>query len=126
MPLKPIQQGIKVWMRADANNGYVSAFEVYTSKKGNTAEKGLGVKVVKGLTEQLHGTYCHVFYDNFFPCVDLVLDLFKAGLYSCGILKSNCKAFPTLLKLVVKKDLGNGGNSKNVPARKSYRKCMAR
>ena len=55
MPMKPIKRGIKVWVRADANNGYVLAFEVYTGRKGNTTEKGLGAMVVKGLTEQLHG-----------------------------------------------------------------------
>ena len=67
----------KVWARADADNGYVSAFEVYTGRKGNTTEKGLGTAVVKGLTEQLHGTYRHVFYNNFFSSVDLALDLLK-------------------------------------------------
>ena len=40
MSNKPIKQGIKVWVRADADSGYVSAFEVYTGKKGNTAERG--------------------------------------------------------------------------------------
>lgn len=49
-------------MRADANNGYVSAFELYTGKNGNTSEKCLSAaKVVKGLTELLHGTYCQCF-----------------------------------------------------------------
>ena len=28
LPLKPIKRGIKIWMRADANTGYVSAFSV--------------------------------------------------------------------------------------------------
>ena len=38
MPLKPTKQGIKIWMRADANTGYVSAFNVYTGKKGDSVE----------------------------------------------------------------------------------------
>ena len=29
IPLKPIKRGIKVWTRADAENGYVSQFQVY-------------------------------------------------------------------------------------------------
>ena len=49
----PIKRGIKVWVRADANNEYVSAFEVYTARKGNTTERGLAATIVKGLTEQL-------------------------------------------------------------------------
>ena len=112
MPIKPIKRGIKVWARADANNGYILAFEVYTGRKGNTTEKGLGATVVKGLTEQLHGTYCHVFYDNFFSSVDLALDLLRPGLYSCGTLRSNRKGFPALLKPVVKKGLQTRGSSK--------------
>ena len=49
----PIKRGIKVWVRADANNEYVSASEVYTGRKGNTTERGLAATIVKGLTEQL-------------------------------------------------------------------------
>lgn len=51
LPMKTIKRGIKVWARADANNSYISAFAVYTGKKGNTSEKGLGAKVVKALCE---------------------------------------------------------------------------
>ena len=50
MPKKPVRRGIKVWMRADAESGYVSAFEVYTGKKGDSVEQGLGSKVVLSLT----------------------------------------------------------------------------
>ena len=48
-----VQRGIKVWARAEATNGYVSAFQVYTSKQGDTTETGLGAKFVKNLTEDL-------------------------------------------------------------------------
>ena len=54
MPMKPIKRGIKVWAWADANNGYVSAFEVYTGRKGNTTEKGLGAAVIyKGTDREI-------------------------------------------------------------------------
>ena len=53
LPMKPVKRGIKVWVRADANTGYVSAFNVYAGKKGNTTEKGLGATVVKHLCEKL-------------------------------------------------------------------------
>ena len=33
MPMKPVKQGIKVWVRADATNGFVSTMRVYTGKK---------------------------------------------------------------------------------------------
>ena len=32
LPMKPVKRGLKVWMRAEAENGYESAFEVYTGK----------------------------------------------------------------------------------------------
>ena len=80
-------------MRADARTGYVSAFEVYTGKTGDKAEKGLGSKVVKSLCTTLNYTNRHVYYDNFHSCVDLALDLLRNGLYSCGTLRSTERVF---------------------------------
>ncbi len=99
-------------MRADALNGYVSAFEVYTGKKGDRVEQGLGSKVVKGLTDDLHDTYRHVYFDNFFSGVDLLLDLFRDGLYSCGTLRTNRKGFPEALRVNAKKGFKERGDSK--------------
>lgn len=112
LPLKPIKRGIKVWMRADAVSGYVSAFQVYSGKKGNNTEKGLGSKVVKHLTEDLQNTYRHVYFDNYFASVDLALDLHRAGLYSCATLRSNRKGFPLELKGPAAKGLKERGDSK--------------
>ena len=89
MPPKNIKRGIKVWMRADALSGYVSAFEVYTGIKAGSAEKGLGASVVKTLTEDLQDTFRHVYFNNFFSSVDVMPDLYRLGLYSCGTLKAN-------------------------------------
>ena len=112
LPLKPIKRGIKVWTMADANTGYVSAFDIYTGKKGSTTEKGLGATVVKHLCERLYNSYRHIYYDNFFSSVDLGLDLLRSGLYSCGTLRSNRKGFPKDLKPLVKKGLPRRGDSK--------------
>ena len=112
MPKKPTKRGIKVWMRADSLNGYVSAFQVYVGKQGDAVERGLGAKVVKGLTEDLHGTYRHVYFDNYFSSVDLLLDLFRAGLYACGTLRTNRKGFPSQLKTPAQKGLKERGESK--------------
>ena len=112
MPKKPVKRGIKVWMRADSQNGYVSAFEVYTGKKGDSVEHDLGAKVVKNLTEKLHNTYRHVYFDNYFSSVNLLLDLFRAGLYACGTLRINRIGFPAELKTPAKKGLKERGESK--------------
>ena len=53
----------------------VSAFDVYTGKKGQAVEHGLGARVVKELSSNLHHTYRHLYFDNFFSIVDLFLDL---------------------------------------------------
>ncbi len=114
MPNKPVKRGIKVWMRADAVNGYVSGLEVYTGKKGNSAEKGLGANVVKCLTETLENTHRHIYFDNFFTSVDLFLDLFRVGLYGCGTLRTNQKGFPQALKGPAKKGLKERGDSRTL------------
>ena len=75
MPLKPVKRGIKVWVIADSHNGYFQKFEVYSEKKGDSAEKGLGAKVVKSLTSELHKKHHHVFFDNYFTSVNLLEDL---------------------------------------------------
>ena len=112
MPLKPVRRGIKVWARAEASSGYVSAFQVYTGKQGGTVETGLGAKVVKTLTEDLKGTHRHLFFDNYFSSVDLLLDLHREGLYGCGTLRANRKGFPPQLKPHVKKGFKERGESR--------------
>ena len=59
IPNKPIKRGIKVWVRADAVNGYVCQFEVYVGKKG-VREVNLGERVVKDLTKVLRGNYYRI------------------------------------------------------------------
>ena len=116
LPMKPIKWGIKVWMwaEAEAENGYVSAFEVYTGKKGDSVEHGLGATVVKNLSNDLHHTYRHLYFDNFFSSVDLLLDLLRIGLYECGTLRTNRKGFPAELKPCMKKGLAVRGESRKV------------
>ena len=64
-------------MQAEAVNGYVSGFEVYTGKKSDSMEKGLRATVVKTLSDDMHHTHRHLYFDNFFSSVDLLLDLFR-------------------------------------------------
>ena len=66
IPLKPIKRRIKVWTRADANNGYVALFQVYLGKVGGTVDRCLGERVVKDLTRQLIGRNFTIYCDNFF------------------------------------------------------------
>ena len=98
MPLKPTKRGIKVWVAADSTNGYFSRFEIYTGKKGNSTEHGLGARVVKTLTSELKGKHHHVYFDNYFTSLGLLEDLEQDQIYACGTARKDRKGFPDLLK----------------------------
>ena len=99
MPMKPVRRGIKMWVLADATNGYISAMQVYTGKKaGSVPERGLGYRVVTDLARDLQGKKYHIFCDNFFTSVRLARDLLDNELYLCGTTRSNRTDFPADLK----------------------------
>ena len=82
----------------DSHNGYFSQFEVYTGKNGNTAETGLGTRVVKTLTAELKGRCHHVFFDNFTS--EHLQDLLADEIYSSGTARKDRKGFLPVLKQV--------------------------
>lgn len=100
MPKKPVKRGIKVWVLGDSTNGYFSRLDVYTGKKGNRAEKGLGARVVKDLTKDFQGKWHYVFFDNFFTSKALICDLEAVGIYGMGTARTDRKFFPSQLKTV--------------------------
>ena len=69
LPMKPTKRGYKIWVRADAANGYMCDFRVYTGKDGSRPMSGLdlGGEVVRQLSEDLAGENYIIFFDNFFP-----------------------------------------------------------
>ena len=91
MPKKPIKYGIKVWMAADSNTGYVSNYEIYLGKpvSSGRGEVGLATNVVLDMTEPFQHCNRHVFFDNFFTSVQLVEELLRRGTYACGTLRAN-------------------------------------
>ena len=84
MPMKPVKRGFKVWVRADAVNGYFCDFDVYVGRPGDgtSVETGLGEPVVKELTETMQGKHYQIFCDNFFSSCTLFDDLLQQGLYA--------------------------------------------
>ena len=104
MPLKPVKRGFKVWVRADAVNGYFCQFDVYTGKStGSLGELGLGGEVVKHLTQSLVGSFANVYFDNFFTSPKLLDALHKDGIYACGTVRTNRSGYPTDLNPKVQK-----------------------
>lgn len=67
MPAKPTNYGIKVWMAADSQNGYVNNFSVYLGKEANVLRNnGLGYDVVMKKESPFLKMHRHVFFDIFF------------------------------------------------------------
>lgn len=98
LPAKPIKRGIKVWMRCDADNAFLTDFNIYLGRGSHESEHGLGYDVVNKLTRDLTNKYYHVFFDNYFTSVKLAVDLLADGIYSCGTVRINRKGFPDDLK----------------------------
>ena len=98
MPAKPVKRGIKVWMRCDADNAYLSDFEVYLGKRQQPSEKGLGYDVVRRLSRDIEGRYHHLFFDNYFTSVPLLKDLLDEDTYACGTARTNKKYLSTDIK----------------------------
>ncbi|XP_045194304.1 piggyBac transposable element-derived protein 4-like [Mercenaria mercenaria] len=95
MPAKPIKRGVKIWMACASNTAYLSRFDIYLGRNNNQTEHGLGYNVVRKLTDNLHGSNRHIYFDNFFTGIPLMQDLLQDGLYGCGTVRTNRKGFPT-------------------------------
>ena len=102
MPMKPVKRGFKVWVRADAVNGYFSTFDVYVGKPadGTVTEVGLGERVVLQLSEDLRGQKYQLYFDNFFTSCSLMETLTSQQLYACGTTHPTRRGFPETLKTV--------------------------
>ena len=99
LPAKPTKYGIKVWMAADASNGYVVNFDVYLgSDNGKQRIHGLGYDVVMKMAEPFLNKNRHVFCDNFFTSTRLFEHLHDQNTYACGTVRPNRKDLPPCSK----------------------------
>ena len=100
MPMKPVKRGFKVWVRADAVNGYFCDFNMYVGRAadGVSVETGLGERVVRQLTEHLQGKSYQIYCDNFFLSCNLFTNLLHDSIYACGTTRTNRRGYPDTLK----------------------------
>lgn len=91
---KPIKWGFKMWCRCDSLTGYLFDFDIYTGKKANTTEFGLGESVIVQLTRDLCGLTCEVYFDNFFNSPLIQHNLLTDNIKSCGTVRANRKHLP--------------------------------
>ena len=92
LPKKPKKWGVKVWVLADASNGYVPAFEVYTGAS-ETVEHGLAYGVVMRLMEGYLDCGRRLYVDNFYTSPCLFQDLTRETL-ACGTVRANRCGLP--------------------------------
>ena len=97
MPAKNIKRGIKIWMRCDAESAYLHQFDIYLGREINLPN-GLGYDVVMTLCRDLVGEKHHVYFDNLFSSVPLMMDLMALGIYSCGTVRANKRNLPDAVK----------------------------
>ena len=112
LPAKPIKRGIKVWCRADAHNGYLLQFDVYTGHSESASDTTLGERVVTDLSRKLEGKHYHLYFDNFFCSVTLLRTLLANSLYGSGTARQSYKDFSQCLKMK--------GNGKKRTSRKRF------
>lgn len=105
MPAKPTKYGIKVWMAADASNGFVVNHEVYLGKQpGRVFANGLGYSVVMELMAPFLNKNHHVYFDNFFSSPKLLEDLQNEGTYACSTVRAGRTGLPPSSRRKLKRE----------------------
>ena len=94
LPLKPVKRGFKVWVIADATNGYTYDLNVYTGATAGGRETALGEKFVLKLSDSIKGCHHQLHFDNYFTSVNLLSKLLENGTYACGTICTNRKQYP--------------------------------
>ena len=95
---KPIKSCFKFWFRCSNETGYLCQMKIYLGKKQNT-EFNLGEEVVLQLTKDLEGSFCILYFDNFFNSPILIEKLFDKNIYAIRTVKINGKKCEKFLKI---------------------------
>ena len=71
--------------------------DIYLDKEQNK-EFTLGKEVVLQLTKDLEGSFCTVYFENFFNSPILIEKLFDKNIYAIGAVRKNRKQMPKMLE----------------------------
>ena len=96
------KRGFRMWYRHAPKTGYLYESDIYTGRKEAT-EFGLGESVVLQLTEKLNGSFCCIFFDNFFTWPLLLRKLNGNLLFGIVVVRQNRKLLPKIEKPTKKK-----------------------
>ena len=88
--------GIKVWVLAESNTGYIPRLQIYTGKdrENEPGEVGQGMRVVNDLIVPYEHKGYHLYVDNFYTSPELFKSLFDRDVYACGTLRKGRRGFP--------------------------------
>lgn len=104
---KPTKWGIKQWMVAESETGYVLRAVPYTGKEADGAcGTGLATRVVMSLMEEYLGKGHHLYCDNFYTSLPLATALFEQHTYLCGTIRKDRAGFPKELVLTAAEERG--------------------
>ena len=92
---KPTKWAIKVFVLADALNGYVKAFQVYTGRTvEGRSDVGLCTNVVLDLLLEYHNSGLTVYMDNYYSSPQLFAALCDQNINAVGTDRSSRRGFP--------------------------------
>lgn len=93
MPAKPTKYSTKVWMAADAANGYMANFSVYLWREGNEGHaNGLGYDAVIDMACPFLHKPQHIYFDNFFTGTIIIDYLLAQDTNACETVHSKERA----------------------------------
>ena len=96
---KSTKWGIKVFVLADATNGYIHRLQVYTGKNSDLSSSDLGLcsQVVLELMHDIEHKSHKLYMDNYYTSPRLFLDLYRKKVNACGTARTNRRYYPKQL-----------------------------
>ena len=92
---KPTKWGMKLFVVADATNGYSFDFRMYTGRTHTPVVHGLAYDVVMELVDTVVlGTGYHIYMDNFYTSPALFMALHSLNIGACGTYRENRRGCP--------------------------------
>ena len=111
---KPTKWGIKVFVLADATNGYIKSFQVYTGKRVESRnDVDLCTKAVLDLLADYKHFGLHVYMGNYYSSPNLFFALHNQEINAVGTIRPTRRAYP-LEHIELKASVHNRGQYKYV------------
>ena len=123
LPAKPTKYGIKVWMPANASNGYVKNLCLPRKRRAKQANSRprIGYDAVMNMARAFLNRNHHVFFDNFFQSHS-----FRTFIRSTNVRLFDCAMYAQRLAALHQEQASPAGRNNRMPKRKPSFYKMAR